>query len=219
MRVRAVFVVPLGVAALVTLHAVPARGQTMTSAAEVEAADEGTTGAVVKGVEFVGGAAMGLAAHEGGHLLFDALFGANPGIKKVEFGGIPFFAITHDEVSRRREFVISSAGFWVQEGLSEYLLTARPNLRSEHAPVAKGTLAFCTLASFAYGAAALGGFGPPERDTRSMALSLGISERWVGVIVLVPAVLDLYRYFHPQAAWAAWGSRGAKIGSVLLVLK
>ena len=38
-------------------------------------------------------------------------------------------------------------------------------------------------------------------------------------MVLVPALLDAYRYFNPDARWAAWASRGAKMGSVLLVLR
>ena len=59
----------------------------------------------------------------------DVLFGATPGIKKVSFAGIPFFAITHDTQSPAQEFVISSAGFWVQEASNEILLTRRPRLR------------------------------------------------------------------------------------------
>jgi hypothetical protein len=173
----------------------------------------------LRGVTFIAGGAAGLAAHESGHVIFDVLFGAKPGVKKVSFGPIPFFAITHDAVSRRREFVISSAGFWVQEGLNEILLTRRPGLRDERAPLAKGVFAFNVLASVAYAGAAFARAGPAERDTRTMAATLGISERWIGVIILAPAVLDAYRYFHPHAAWAAWGSRGIKVGTVLLVIR
>ena len=38
-------------------------------------------------------------------------------------------------------------------------------------------------------------------------------------MVLAPAVLDAIRYVNPGADWAAWSSRGVKIGLVLLVLK
>jgi hypothetical protein len=63
-------------------------------------------------VKFLAGAALGLLAHESGHLLFDAIFDASPTIKGVTFGPLPFFAITHrSDVSPRREFTISSAGF------------------------------------------------------------------------------------------------------------
>src|SRR6187200_325784 len=90
---------------------------------------------------FLGGAAVAFGAHESGHLVFNLLFDADPGIGKVDFHGFPFFAITHRSgLSPKREFTISSAGFWVQHGGSEWLLTRRPNLRREHAPFAKGIL-------------------------------------------------------------------------------
>src|SRR4029079_5685606 len=83
--------------------------------------------------KFLVGAAAGLGAHESGHLLFDGIFDAHPGIKKVSFHGLPFFAITHDAtLSPRREFVIDSAGFWVQEVTNEAILMRRPRLRREH---------------------------------------------------------------------------------------
>lgn len=169
---------------------------------------------------FVGGAVLGLAAHESGHLLFDLAFDADPALKKVDFAGIPFFAITHRSgLTPRRELTVSSAGFWVQYASSEWLLTRRPGLRAEHAPVAKGFLAFHVLASVAYAGVAFAHAGPAERDTRGMATSLRMDEVWVGAIVLAPAALDSYRYLHPGARWARWASRGAKLGAVLLVLK
>jgi hypothetical protein len=169
---------------------------------------------------FLAGGLAGLAAHEGGHLLFDVVFDANPGLKRVSFGGIPFFAITHDSgLSPREEFVIDSAGFWVQEASNEIILTRRPNLRRESAPFTKGLVAFNVLASFAYAGAAFARVGPAERDTRGMAEAIGWKEPYVGVLILVPAILDAVRYFHPGARWAVWASRGAKIFGVLLVFK
>jgi hypothetical protein len=152
---------------------------------------------------FLGGIVVGLAAHEGGHLLFNVVFDAEPGIKRVEFHGIPFFAITHrSDLPRREEFAISSAGFWVQHATNEWLLTTRPNLRREQAPFA-----------------ALARIGPPERDTRGMATSARIDERWIGALVLAPAILDSWRYLDPDSRWAVWLSRAAKVGAVLLVLR
>ena len=52
-----------------------------------------------------------------------------------------------------------------------------------------------------------------------MAASLGkngIPEPVIGLIVLAPAALDGYRYLHPDAKWAKWASRGAKIAAVAL---
>jgi len=169
---------------------------------------------------FLAGGLAGLAAHESGHLLFDAVFDANPRIKGVSFHGIPFFALTHDSgLTPRKEFVIDSAGFWVQEATNEIILTKRPNLRHESAPFTKGVVAFNVFASFAYAGAAFARTGPVERDTRGMAESLGWKEPYVGLLILAPAVLDAVRYFHPDARWAVWGSRATKAFSVGLVLK
>jgi hypothetical protein len=169
---------------------------------------------------FLGGIVVGLAAHEGGHLLLDVVFDADPGIKRVDFHGIPFFAITHrSNLSHRQEFAISSAGFWVQQATNEWLLTTRPNLRREQAPFAKGVFAFNVGASAMYSVAAFTHIGPPERDTRGMAVSARIDERWIGAIVLAPAIFDSWRYLDPDSRWAVWLSRTAKVGAVLLVLR
>src|SRR2546423_1441165 len=65
---------------------------------------------------FLAGGALALGLHEGGHLIFDVVFDAHPKITHVQFGPFPFFAISHrSDLSPRREFTVSSAGFWVQE--------------------------------------------------------------------------------------------------------
>lgn len=171
-------------------------------------------------LRFLGGGLTALAAHESGHLLFDAIFDAHAGVKKVDFHGVPFFAITHDNgLPPRKEFVIDSAGFWVQEATNEIILTKRPNLRHESAPFTKGVVAFNVIASFAYAGTAFARTGPGERDTRGMAESLGWKEPYVGLLILAPAVFDTVRYFHPDARWAVWGSRASKAFSVVLVFK
>lgn len=168
---------------------------------------------------FLAGGAAGLGLHEGGHLLFDMALGAGAGVRGVSFGPVPFFAITHRDVSPAREFTISAAGFWMQHASTEWLLARRPRLNEERAPAMKGLLAFNLLASGAYGVAALGRFGPAERDTRGMARELRIDEAWVGVMVLAPAALDTWRYLRPESAAARWSSRAAKLAMVLLVVR
>jgi hypothetical protein len=171
-------------------------------------------------VKFLAGGALGLAFHESGHLLFDAVFDANAHVEPVHFGPFPFFAIEHrGDLSPRREFTISSAGFWVQEATNEWLLTRRPQLRDEHAWLTKGLFTFNVLNSVGYALVAFAEAGPPQRDTRGMASSLDIDERAVGALILAPALLDTYRYFRPGSGWAIWTSRITKAGSVLLVLK
>jgi hypothetical protein len=171
-------------------------------------------------VKFLAGAALGFGMHESGHLVLDTVFDANPRIEGVHFGPLPFFAITHrGDVSPRREFAISSAGFWVQDLSSEWLLTTHPSLREARAPLAKGVLAFNVLNSVGYACVAFARAGPFERDTRGMAESIAVDERAIGALVLAPAVLDAIRYFKPEARWATWASRAAKAGSVLLVIR
>ena len=169
--------------------------------------------------QFLAGGALGLAAHETGHLVFDFAFDARPYVNHVDFMGIPFFAISHHDVSPRREFVIASAGFWVQEATNEWLLTRRPRLRRDHAPVAKGVFAFNILASIAYASAALAKAGPAARDTRGMAATVGLDERAIALVVLAPAILDSYRYFRPDARVVTWASRIVKAGSVVLIVR
>jgi hypothetical protein len=169
---------------------------------------------------FLTGALTGLVAHEGGHLFFNVVFDADPRIERIEFHGIPFFAITHrTDLSPRREFVVSSAGFWVQHALNEWLLIAHPRLRSERAPFNKGLFVFNVLASVAYSGAAFSRTGPEQRDTRGMAISARIDEPWIGALILAPALLDVWRFLDPDAKVPAWLSRGVKIGGVLLVFR
>jgi hypothetical protein len=170
---------------------------------------------------FLAGGASGLVVHEAGHVMTGLAFDAHPRARRLNYGPIPFFSIQHDTVTRRREFVITSSGFWMQHAGSEWLLTARPDLKSERAPFLKGVLAFNLAASAVYSVAAFGRFGPPERDTRAMAAALGhdgIPEPIVGLMVIAPAALDGYRYLNPGSAWAKWASRGAKIFGVVLTV-
>jgi hypothetical protein len=166
------------------------------------------------------GGGAGLVLHESGHLVADWAFEEKVVVKKIDYKGIPFFALSHaNDLSPRREYVVSSAGFWSQYLYSEQILTHHPNLKDEQSPFRKGMLTFHVVTSVMYSGAAFGKTGPVERDTRGMAESIGINERWLGVLILAPALLDTYRYFHPDARWAVWTSRGVKMGSVALVVK
>jgi hypothetical protein len=198
---------------------IPANGQT-SSSTEILQSPPADEHPALDTVKFLAGGALGLAIHESGHLIFDAVFDVDPSVKGVTFGPFPFFAITHrSDVSPRREFAISSAGFWMQELSSEWLLTRHPDLRETSAPVAKGLLAFNVLNSVGYSIVAFARAGPYERDTRGMADSIGVDERTIGAVILAPAVFDAIRYFKPDARWAKWASRAAKVGSVMLIVK
>jgi hypothetical protein len=209
---------PLTVAAAavaaIALAAGPAGAQDVTQPAQPSGQRASTLG------RFLLGGVAGLAAHESGHLLFDGIFNAHPRVVRVSFHGVPFFAITHDSgLSDRREFTIDSAGFWVQQAGNELILRAHPRLRDERQPLLKGVYTFNVLASVAYAGAAFARTGPAERDTRGMADALHWKEPVIAALILAPAVLDAVRYFRPDAKWAVWGSRGVKVGMVLLVLR
>jgi hypothetical protein len=194
---------------------------TATSAGAQEASAPASESRARSTVFFLTGAFSGLVAHEAGHVIAGLAFDAHPRTKRIDYGPIPFFAIDHDHVTRRKEFVIASAGFWVQHATSEWILSGRPNLATERAPFLKGMLAFNLASSAVYSVAAFGRFGPPERDTRGMAITLGddgVPEPVIGLLVLAPAALDGYRYLKPHATWAKWASRGAKIAGVALTI-
>ena len=197
--------------AAVMLFAAPAWAQNGTPPPE---------STVKRTLTFLAGAAAGLGLHEAGHIITSATFGAEPRVRGLESGPVPFFVITHEPVSRRQEFVISSSGFWMQHATSEWILSSRPHIARERAPFLKGILAFNLGTSAVYGIAAFAKSGPPERDTRGIAVSLGhdgIPEPAVGLLVIGPAVLDGYRYLRPESQWAKWTSRAVKIAGVVLV--
>ena len=171
-------------------------------------------------LRFLGGAAIAFGLHELAHVTADVAADTTPRFKRVDFHGIPFFAITPEgDLSRREQFVVASAGFWMQHATNEWILSREPQLRRQSAPIRKGMFAFNVLASAAYAGAAFARTGPPERDTLGMAHGARMDERAVGALLLVPAVLDTVRYFKPDATWAVWGSRAVKVGLVLLVLR
>lgn len=168
----------------------------------------------------LGGALAGLALHESGHYLLNLGLHTDPYLKRVDTAGIPFFAVTYrKDVTPRQEFAIAAAGFWAQHGMAEAILAKYPRVWQEAPMGVRGAFAFHLATSFVYAYAALAKSGPPERDTLGMARGLDIHERWVGLAVLLPALLDLYRSFHPDAPGATWTSRSLKIGFVVALTR
>ena len=160
---------------------------------------------------FIAGAASAFVIHEGSHLILDLGFGADPRLKGVRFGPLPFFAVTHrSDVSPGREALISGAGFFSQHVTSELVLERRTPGQPISA-FSKGALAFHLATSVAYAGAALTRYGPYERDTRGLATATGADERLIGVLVLAPAAFDAWRYLRPTSKAARWGSRAAKV--------
>ena len=177
------------------------------------------TSRTVDTATFLSGAALAFVIHEGGHLVFDEVFDAHPQLQSVHFGPIPFFAIAPTRpLTARQLFTVASAGFWTQELTSDLLQPRQRDLRHEHAPFAKGMLAFDILTSIGYAATAFAQSGPVQRDTRGMAAALNVPEPAIGALILTPAVLEAYRYYRPDSRWAKWATRIAAAGSVVLVV-
>ena len=89
----------------------------------------------------------------------------------------------------------------------------------ERAPFAKGLFAFNVLASVAYAGTAFAKTGPAERDTRGMAASSRIDERWIGGLVLAPR-FSTGGASIIQMRGGRCGRRAAvKVGMVLLVVR
>ena len=216
-------------AALASLAVLACADTTHAQVKQVKAAKQerqvGQVRQVGRVLRFLGGGAAGLVVHEAGHIATGLAMGADPGFKRLDYGFIPFFAITHDTVSRRREYLISSSGFHAQHLANELLLrrgSRAGGLRASDGAFRKGWLTFNVATSAVYTAAAIGRFGAPERDTLGMARfagDAGVPEPVIGVMILVPAALDGVRYLCDDPAWARWTSRAVKTGLLLIAVR
>jgi hypothetical protein len=52
-----------------------------------------------------------------------------------------------------------------------------------------------------------------------MGATSRLDERWIGALVLAPAVFDAWRYYRPDIAWIKWASRAVKTGMVMLIVR
>jgi hypothetical protein len=176
---------------------------------------------------FAAGALTGFLAHEGGHLFANLVQGNVPAFQGIwGFGFIPFFTIApriyceddrcekHDGSEFRPgvpgKFVITSAGYNVQHLTNEILLSRDPYLRYRVAPFKKGLLAFNILLSVGYATAAITRIENPQGDLSTSAHLIGIAPEVYASMLLIPALLDTYRYLRPGSKWTPWLSRAGK---------
>lgn len=170
--------------------------------------------------KFFTGAFVGLLGHESGHLIANWSMNTHPFAKSVHYGPIPWFTIEPGRpLTPHEHFITASAGFNAQHIINEYLLTKAPNLRTDDKPFLKGMATFNFWLTMGYAATAFAGTGPNERDTKGMADAIGWSEESIGALILVPTVLDTYRYKHPDAKWARTASRLSKLFIIGLAAK
>jgi hypothetical protein len=169
---------------------------------------------------FFTGAFSALLVHEMGHVIANYAVDSDPYLKSVHYGPIPFFTIEPGrQLDDHDHYITASAGFNAQFLMDEWILTKHPDLREEDEPFLKGMGTFNFWLGVGYAATAFLEAGPPERDTKGMADSLGWSEEQVGLLILTPTVLDAYRYKHPDAKWAKTASRVAKIAIIGLSIE
>lgn len=161
---------------------------------------------------FALGALTAFVVHEGSHLTLDAVLRTHPTIEPVRLGRVPFFAIQPNRVrSDRQLYAIAMMGFLAEAITDDIVLTRRPHLRSNHAPFLEGMLGFNTGLDVGYSITGLANVGPPQSDVNSMARAARIPRWAVGLMLLVPAAFDVVRYVEPEAKWAPWVSRGARL--------
>lgn len=177
------------------------------------------------------GALTAFVAHEGGHLLANLLLGNVPRLHgTLVFGWLPFFVVSPDiacdgETCTKRngerfgagthgKFFIVTAGFHVQHLTDEVLLSRHRDLRYRALPFQKGMLLFNVFLSCLYAAGAFTGLEDPHGDLVNAARLSRTHEAWLASLLLVPAALDVYRYFAPSARWTPWVSRGGKAALV-----
>jgi hypothetical protein len=125
----------------------------------------------------------------------------------VQLGPFPFFAIQPCcNLTRQEQFAVASAGFMVQYVNSELILWVSPRIRSQRHAFLKGVLALDIGLSIGYAVSAFlpDGIAPAQSDTGTMARALGIPQWQVGLMILAPAMVDIYRYLVPTSVWAPW---------------
>jgi hypothetical protein len=173
------------------------------------------------------GVAGGFLAHELGHVLMNLAYGNVPTFEGVRYGGfIPFFRIspgvTCNDVGcfyrngdafkggRTGVYLITSAGFNVQHLTSELILSIDPQIRYHRSPFQKGMLFFNLSLSVGYALSTWFQVKPPIGDIYGMANASQLNPNWIALLVMIPAGLNLYRFFLPDSKWAPWVSRAAE---------
>jgi len=160
---------------------------------------------------FALGAASAFVGHELGHVVTDLMFGKSIDFVRVDLGPFPFFAIQPCcRLTPRENYVIGSAGFLVGDVSSELILQIAPRLRSRRHAFLKGVLMFDIVLALGYAITGFAGVGPPQSDVNTMARGLGVPPWQVGLMLVVPATVDLYRYLVPRSVWAPWTSVTSK---------
>src|SRR5262249_26554536 len=138
------------------------------------------------------GAATAFVGHELGHVVTDLILRKSIKFVGVKLGPFPFFAIQPCcNLSRGEEYAIASAGFLVGGVSSELVFWLTPRLRSRRAGFLKGVVVFDIALALGYAISGFAGVGPAQSDVNSMARGLDVPSWQVGLLLFVPAVVDV----------------------------
>lgn len=161
---------------------------------------------------FAGGAATAFVVHEVSHLTMDMMLGKTVHVEKVQLGPFPFFSLTSCcNLTRNEEWIIASAGFVSQQMTSELILQLAPSIRQQRRPFLKGVLMFDILLSVGYAVTGFANLGPPSSDVMTMSRAMQVEPWRIGLMLTIPATVDLIRYFAPELGFAPWVSVTGKI--------
>lgn len=131
------------------------------------------------------------------------------GMEYVDENGQP---VSH---GRRDHALLAYSGILFMNLSNEILLTRHPNLIDEDRPFLKGMFFSDIVIPAFY---TFQGYADDNSDLLLLQRDLGY-DRWaVNAIVLVPAALDLYRYYHPEKKRLRTYARIAKAVPVIICL-
>ena len=154
-------------------------------------------------------------------MIANLAFGEKPGLGKVDFHGIP---VLRDHASQRAAVargIHDLVGRLLGAACHERMAADAPPARSEPSRRRSRRACLRSTCSRRLPTRARRSRKPVPRSAThaGMAASSRIDERWIGALVLAPALLDGWRYYHPDTKWATWASRGVKIGMVVMVVR
>ncbi|MFH1539072.1 MAG: hypothetical protein ABIH66_08935, partial [bacterium] len=131
------------------------------------------------------------------------------GMEYLDENGAP---VSH---GRRDHALIAYSGLLFQNITNEILLTRHPRLIDEDRPFLKGMFFFNLFLPMFY---TFESRSDDNSDLRLLQQDIGYDKWQVNAIVLVPAALDAYRYYHPEKKRLRTYARIAKTIPVVICL-
>lgn len=115
----------------------------------------------------------------------------------------------------RDSALLSYSGILYQNIASEYILTKHPRLIDEDRPFLKGMVLMNLFLPAFY---TVKGYDDPNSDLLRLQSALG-ADRWqINTMVMLPAAIDFYRYYHPEKKKLRRYSRIAKLIPLIICL-